>query len=139
MARLNGTSDVMWERIAVEVDGKRFDNIMLAFPDVQFYDYTKIPMRYRKSLPANYHLTFSQSEDNASDVAEALALGVNVAVVFDKAENIPATYKGRSVLDGDATDLRFTDVAGGHIVGLYAKGKAKRDRSGFVVARNVLE
>jgi len=125
-------TDIVWERIAYEVDGVRYANVMEAFKDVQFYDYTKIPVRYRMSRPANYHLTFSQSENNADDVAEALAAGVSVAVVFDKAENIPSAYKGAPVIIGDETDLRFLDPAG-CVVGLYAKGRARKDSSGFVV------
>jgi len=100
----------------------------------QFYDYTK---NIRRALayaagqyPANYHLTFSRSESNADDVARALLAGVNVAVVFRKA--LPATWGGRPVIDGDAHDLRFLDPRG-VIVGLRAKGRAKRDVSGFVV------
>ena len=46
--RLNGTSDLRWERIFPELFGM--------FPDVQFYDYTKVPERV---TPDNYHLTFS--------------------------------------------------------------------------------
>lgn len=121
--RLNGTSDIRWE--TVPVGG--FPNIMALFPNVQFYDYTKIPNR--RNLPANYHLTFSRSEENDANVAGAILSGMNVAVVFDK---LPETYNGIPVVAGDDTDLRFLDPAG-VIVGLTAKGKAKQDDSGFVV------
>jgi len=105
---------------------------MEAFPDVQFYDYTKIPARALKwargDMPANYHVTFSASESN-DDASRMVAMsGGNVAVVFDQ---IPTSYYGRSVVDGDNSDLRFLDPVG-VIVGLKAKGDAKRDDSGFV-------
>ncbi len=127
--RLNGTSDVRWEIIPVVVDGVLYPNLMSAFPTVQFYDYTKIPNR--KDIPANYHLTFSRSETN-----EALIPTVpyNSAVVFStrKGDRLPNTYMGMKVVDGDDTDLRFLDKTG-VVVGLRAKGRAKKDTSGFVV------
>jgi hypothetical protein len=52
--RLNGTSDLAWEKYEV-ADGK---NIFQMFPEVQFYDYTKILGRKVAHIP-NYHLTFS--------------------------------------------------------------------------------
>jgi hypothetical protein len=121
--RLNGTSDIPWKR--VRVDGK---NVFELFPDVQFYDYTKILERKVTALP-NYHLTFSRAENNDSDVERAIAAGMNVAVVF---REVPETYQGLPVISGDEDDLRFLDPAG-VIVGLKAKGRAKKDMSGFVV------
>jgi hypothetical protein len=120
--RLNGTSDIRWETIAVG----GFRNVMEMFPNVQFYDYTKIANR--RDLPANYHLTFSLAESNLEDALLALAHGMNVAAVF---RTVPDTFLGVSVIDGDATDLRFLDKRG-VVVGLKAKGKAKKDTSGFV-------
>jgi hypothetical protein len=122
LVRPNGTSDIPWEKIRVE--GAR--NIFELFPEVQFYDYTAIPNR---TVPENYHLTFSRKESNSADVATALRNGLNVAVVFDK---LPATYLGRPVVSGDDTDIRVNDPKG-VVVGLKAKGPAKRDLSGFVV------
>jgi len=124
--RLNGTSDVRWENQPVTVNGETFDNLMLAFPTVQFYDYTKIPNR--RNIPANYDLTFSLSENNDAHAIAALARGLNVAVVFDK---VPETWSGYRVIDGDENDFRFLDDRG-VIVGLKAKGKARKDDSGFV-------
>lgn len=122
LVRPNGTSDIPWEKIRVE--GAR--NIFELFPEVQFYDYTAIPNR---TVPENYHLTFSRKESNSADVATALRNGLNVAVVFDK---LPATYLGRPVVSGDDTDIRVNDPKG-VVVGLKAKGPAKKDLSGFVV------
>jgi len=130
--RLNGTSDLPFEKFKCVRDGVEYRNPMEAFPDVQFYDYTKIPARALKwargDMPANYHVTFSASESN-DDASRMVAMsGGNVAVVFDQ---IPTAYYGRSVVDGDNSDLRFLDPVG-VIVGLKAKGDAKLDDSGFV-------
>ena len=123
--RLNGTSDIPWEH-------KRGSNglsLMDTFTDVQFYDYTKLPTR---KVPDNYHLTVSYSGVNAAYAAKAQESAHNLAVVFDKQENIPLVFAGRPVISGDLTDLRFTDPKG-VVVALYAKGAAKKDTSGFVV------
>jgi hypothetical protein len=122
--RLNGTSDLSWEKY--EVAG--YTNIFEAFPQVQFYDYTKVPKRKVDGI-ANYHLTFSQADGNEKDANWAISKNMNVTVVFDK---IPAEYKGREVFNADDTDLRFLDPKG-VVLGLKAKGRAKKDRSGFVV------
>lgn len=125
--RLNGTSDIDWTSI-------RFENGQNAFQrwtNVQWYDYTKRLDIVRKSLSyKNYSVTFSRSETNESDCLEALKLGVNVAVVF--AGNVPSEYLGHATIDGDSHDLRFLD-ARNSVVALKAKGKARKDASGFVV------
>lgn len=127
--RLNVFSDISWERI--------FPEIFRMFPDIQFYDYTKNYSRAIDSVtsplfPLNYHLTFSRSEDNEKLCLLALRAGVNVAVVFDK-KNIPLIWNGVAVVNGDETDLRFLDPQGGYVIGLYAKGKGRKDDTGFVV------
>lgn len=114
--RLNGTSDILWEK----------KGIIDEFQDTQFYDYTKI---VKRRVPNNYHLTFSRSEDNDHDVMQALQQNWNVAVVFDQ---IPQTYMGLPVVSGDEDDLRFLDDKN-VIIGLKAKGRARKDTSGFVV------
>lgn len=122
--RVNGTSDL--PSLARQV--------AKAVPEVQFYDYTKIPKPHKRVL-SNYHITFSKAENNMGDCIEALDNGINVAVVFEK--ELPKKYLGYKVVNGDETDLRFLDKKGtkgkGVIVGLKAKGKAKKDYSGFVV------
>jgi hypothetical protein len=127
--RLNGTSDVPWERLGV----------MEQFPTVQFYDYTKSVSRAlahaRGEMPANYHLTFSRSESNEVEALQVLAAGGNVAAVFESA-NHPETWNGYNVVSGDDSDLRFLD-AKNVVVALYAKGKAKQDKSGFVIKTSV--
>lgn len=173
VVRLNGTSDIPWERISVTASAARYANArpsmewhgyptwspMQAFPDLQFYDYTKITKRAiawaKGEMPPNYHLTFSLSEDNDEDAIRVLMAGGNVAVVFaDK--TLPDRFglphidpMDFPVIDGDADDMRFADgtkpqgytrvgnylrTAGakGTIIGLKAKGKARKDTSGFV-------
>lgn len=119
--RLNGTSDIVWESVS---------DIIQSFPDVQFYDYTKIAKRFVFKRPANYDLTFSLSETNEKDARFVLASGGRVAVVF-RSKAFPSVFLGAPVVSGDDHDLRFLD-AQGVIVALYAKGKAKKDVSGFV-------
>lgn len=126
--RLNGTSDLPFEFLPL--NGK---SVFKTFPDVQFYDYTKVLARLERLKTmnlTNYHVTFSRSEDNDIEAWSALQLGFNVAVVFDK---IPTELKGVKVVNGDAHDLRFLDEGNGVVVALKAKGKAKRDDTGFVV------
>lgn len=121
--RINGTSDIPALAIAVAKH----------FPNAQFYDYTKNPKPYKRTLP-NYHLTFSKSEDNLAECLDALENGINVAVVFEK--ELPKTYLGYKVINGDENDLRFLDKkhkGKAVIVGLKAKGRAKKDKTGFVI------
>ena len=128
--RLNGTSDIPWER--VKQDGM---NIMEHFPHVQFYDYTKNIARMlsflRGEMPANYHLTFSRSEENEDKCLAVLNSGGNVAVVFRKNFS-PKEFYGKEVVNGDENDLRFMDKKN-VIVRLIEKGRAKKDDKGFVV------
>jgi hypothetical protein len=130
--RLNGTSDLAFEKYEVVRNGQLFRNMFTAFPEVQFYDYTKILGRKIVDI-ANYHLTFSAADGNDVDVAKAIQQGYNVATVFGikKTLPMPETYLGMPVFNGDESDLRFLDPKG-VVVGLYAKGKAKKDTTGFV-------
>ena len=122
--RLNGTSDLSWEKY--EVEGAK--NIFALFPTVQFYDYTKVLGRKTTGIE-NYFTLFSAADGNEADVLKAMAQGMNVAAVFDK---VPAEYNGKAVIDADEHDLRFLD-AKGVVAGLKAKGRAKKDYSGFVI------
>jgi hypothetical protein len=118
--RLNGTSDIDFTNTGI------FD----MFSDIQFYDYTKVHRRLYTNKYSNYQLTLSRSESNEDQLLLALMNGFNVAVVFDE---LPQTYLGYEVIDGDQYDARFLDPEGGYVVGLKAKGEAKKDTSGFVV------
>lgn len=136
IVRLNGTSDIRWENIPVA--GYAGRNIMQAFSDIQFYDYTKLANR--KNIPANYDLTFSYSgvSEYLPFVEKAVANGERIAVVFRDRSIVDAmlangeTFLGLPVVDGDNTDIRHLDPKGA-VVALYAKGKARKDTSGFVV------
>ena len=137
--RLNLTSDIPWENVrkGVKVNSQLFRplNVMEEFPNVNFYDYTKGFTRMMAwlhgKMPDNYHLTFSRSEETSDDrIKKILSLGGNVAVVFRK--ELPKTYLGYPVVNGDENDLRFKDPKG-VIVGLVEKGLAKKDETGFVV------
>ena len=136
--RLNGTTDWVYEKYRVFEGDK---NIFELFPDVQFYDYTKNHLRFKKELPKNYHLTFSRSETNDKKAMEVLKAGHNVAMVFDK---LPTTYKGFKVINGDVDDLRFLD-AKNSIVGLKYKkmtGKGANNalafESGFAIKSEIV-
>jgi hypothetical protein len=124
--RLNGTSDMSWMALQMSAE----------FPEVQFYDYTKLPKAWIRQR-ANYHLTFSYSGLNLGESLAALAHGVNVAVVFDtrKGQDLPVSWNGYPVIDGDLHDLRFLDSKG-VVVGLRAKGRAKKTESAFIVKTN---
>lgn len=132
--RLNGTSDIAWEKFKVNKDGVTYGSIFEAFPEVQFYDYTAVPGRKKALTLPNYQLTFSLKENNDKDAAKALKQGFNLAVVLKvgRSESKPVNWSGFPVINGDETDVRFMDADGGHIVGLFPKGKARHDESGFV-------
>ena len=120
--RLNGTSDLSWEKYEVPGTGL---NIFECFPNVQFYDYTAVLGRRTDDLD-NYHLTFSRKENNDADCARALAAGMNVAAVYDELPD--------GMYSADADDLRFLDPVQGQTIGLKVKGwRAKKDTSGFVI------
>jgi hypothetical protein len=136
LVRLNGTSDIKFENVTFEHtfdNGKtRIVTIFEVFPEIQFYDYTKIPNR--DSLPANYDLTYSYSGvlsyQKYLDIA--IAKGMRIAAVFRTEKQIPKVYRGMVCIPGDNTDIRHIEPKG-VIVALYAKGKAKKDTSGFVI------
>ena len=127
--RPNLTSDIAWEDITNE-DGK---TIFDKHSSTQFYDYTKSFKRMKAflggELPSNYHLTFSCSETNEKIAKLVLEMGGNVAVVFRN--QLPETWNGVKVVNGDESDLRFLDNQG-VVVGLIEKGLAKKDLTGFV-------
>lgn len=126
--RLNALSDIRWEDILVPWRGK-VQNVFKHFPELMFYDYTKWPDR--KTWPEkNYHLTFSRSENNEVQCLIKLEKFMNVAVVFRN--GLPARFWGTRVLDGDKDDLRFLDPPG-VVIGLRAKGRARKDTTGFVI------
>jgi len=126
--RLNGTSDIDFIYLL-----NKYANLDIAtLKDFAvFYDYTKILGKAKKYINhTNYTVTFSRAEDNNEDANEAIKLGINVAAVFSG--DLPQRYKGAKVLDGDSSDLVMI-YNKGIVLGLKAKGKAKKDTSGFVI------
>lgn len=138
LVRLNGTSDIRWENIPVASGLGISMNIFDVFGDVQFYDYTKIPNR--KNIPENYDLTFSYSgaTQYGKFVERAVQSGQRIAVVFRNRATVDAMlsngdkFLGLPIVDGDDSDIRHLDPKAA-VVALYAKGKARHDKSGFVV------
>jgi len=131
--RLNGTSDQDFISII-----KKYNNLDLLnsdqFKNLVFYDYTAILGKIKKYINTSYSLTLSRKEDNESDILQALQLGGNVAAVFR--DDLPTTYKGFEVVDGDKSDLEMI-YNKNVILGLKAKGEAKKDKSGFVIDVNL--
>lgn len=147
--RLNGSSDIAWERLRFVPDAKTIKalaarkpvasvpataapvSLVDLFHWIQFVDYTKNPGRMGKT-PSNLHLTLSYSGRNEAECVAALARGCNVAVIFG--DGLPETWNGHAVIDGDLHDLRHLDPRGGVVVGLAPKGnKAKKSDSPFIV------
>lgn len=124
--RLNVISDIQWEKL----------DVPQLHPEIMFYDYTKLSARLGKT-PSNYRLMFSYSGALAyqNQVLQAVQTDVPVSVVFRGP--MPATFMGRPVIDGDISDLDNL-LAGPVIVGLRAKGKAKKSESLFIVDTNII-
>ena len=141
--RLNGTSD----RDFVYLLKKRAGLDVLQLEALKFYDYTKDPHRVKRYAGSNYTLTFSRAEDNEPQALEILQNGGIVSAVF--ADRLPQLYKGFEVIDGDQSDdlmikastaiqvLKRTRGGKGLILGLKAKGDAKKDASGFVITEHL--
>ena len=127
--RLNGTSDLDFIALI-----KKYNNLDLLngqqFKNLVFYDYTAILGKIKKYINTSYKLTLSRKENNESEILEALKLGGNVAAVFKN--DLPKKYKGFTVIDGDQSDLMML-YNKNVILGLKAKGDAKKDKSGFVI------
>lgn len=141
--RLNGTSDLPWWH-------RKYGSIIQAYPEVQFYDYTKVigylhPTKSQTPKLDNYFQVFSRSENNMREVKRAIKWGYSVAVSFELNENkeLPKSFMGLPVVNGDKHDLLFThkeqciiglrfkqprDKSIGHCMKML-----KRDLSGFTV------
>lgn len=130
--RLNVFSDIPWERV--------FPELFEMFPSIKFYDYTKNHNRVLQgySLPVNYHLTFSRSENTSLELINSiLSNGINIAIPFAcKKDQLPKTWNNIEVINGDKSDIRFLDKTS-VIVGLSVKGDGKKlTQGGFVQACN---
>ena len=134
--RLNGTSDILWERFGVPQRN----------PEITHYDYSKVPLDRRRELPDNYSLTYSVSEVAGSmqRAIEYLRAGHTAAVVIQsktgttRKQAVAEVQRilergellGFPVVNGDLHDIRFRDPAGSFVL-LAAKGAAARDHTGF--------
>lgn len=101
--RLNGTSDI--SPLAFSYNGV---NILDMFPNVTFYDYTKVYRRYDVlECYNNYDLTFSYDGHNWNDCMDVLYNGGRIAVVFYG--ELPKRFNGYEVVDGNTYDMRYKD------------------------------
>jgi hypothetical protein len=100
--RLNNTSDISPEEFTR--NGK---NILEMYPEIQFYEYTKVPSRVKlmERYP-NYDVTFSYTGYNWETCKQMLENDTRVAVVFKK---VPEVWEGYKVIDGDEYDMRYKD------------------------------
>ena len=136
--RLNCTSDI--NPIAFAIGGK---NILDIFPDVQFYDYTKVPNRINVAQKYNnYDVTWSSdgSRKNREIGLAFLKKGGRVAVVYGE-DDMPKTWYGYECGNGDETDYRPGDIA--PVCALkfkktahnYVNGKFRLPNIAFIVTR----
>ena len=130
--RLNGTSDIDSIKALKAYANLNFEDLN---GKVEFYDYTasyKRAFKYKDSK--NYTVALSRKEDNENECIKALENGINSAFVFSG--ELPTSYKGFEVVDGDASDDIMIKYKGkGVILGLRAKGEAKKDKTNFVITK----
>ena len=145
--RLNTLSDI---------NPRVHQSIIKAFPDVVFYDYTKMA---HQPVASNHHYTYSSTGVTQDDVKNPntnwprmrrmLEGGQNVAMAFTDKEHLPETVhdeetgKVYKVVNGDMHDFRPLDRVpegeAGVIIGLKNKkgfgsvGDAHKDSKGFFV------
>ena len=125
--RLNGTSDQDFVYLLNKYANLDIKELQ---PHAIFYDYTKVLQRaIRYKDHPNYTLTFSRSESNNLNAETAIRMGINVSAVFNK---LPETYNGHKVVDGDESDIVMLKHSG-VILGLKAKGQARKDTTGFTI------
>ncbi len=114
--RLNGTSDI--QPTLFKFNGKVIFDV---FNEVTFYDYTKVANRFKLlNKYSNYDLTYSFSGYNMLQSLELLENNKGrVAMVFE-GKQLPKSFMGYKVIDGDEYDMRHLDETG-VIVGLKFK------------------
>ena len=124
--RLNGTSDLPWHKL--RFNGQR---IFEAFPNVQFYDYSKNYKLFRDypdgRVASNYRVVYSiagDTEDKFAGLVDSV-LNAGGLVAASWRGELPKTYRGFPVKDGDKHDAIFLR-GGGAVLGLKAKGAARK-------------
>ena len=132
---------------------KTFESLINAFPEVQWYDYTKLDT---SAIAPNHHLTYSSTGvaqvvdgktlgipnkatgkggANWAAMVKKLDRGFNVAMAFTSRNDIPAflkdevTGKTYQVWNGDNYDARFLDPKRDDGVGMIV-GLTNKDRTG---------
>lgn len=132
--RINNTSDISPELIWIKENGVK-KNILEIFPDIQFYDYTKVMGRLRlMNKYDNYDLTYSYNGSNMETCLQLLKAGIKVAMVFEK---VPESFNGFKVIDGDLYDMRYKDEPG-TIIGLKFKKVRDNKLNSFVITEKEL-
>jgi hypothetical protein len=132
--RFNCTSDIPLTSLNKFEGGMNF---LEKYSDVIKYDYTKRPMNLKLARDfKNYHVVFSYTKQNEEMAKEWLRMGGSIAVVFGvtREEDMPKTFLGYPVINGDKYDARFLDPKN-CVVGLkYKVGKQdfKRVRGKYV-------
>lgn len=125
--RLNGTSDVDWSQFPAPGSDRPFLAVIReTWPALICYEYSKQPGRPGSVLSVHEH--------NHRAALRAVEAGQSIAVVFDtrRSAALPELWNGRPVVDGDRHDAVWLH-APGSVIGLRAKGRARRDTTGFVV------
>jgi hypothetical protein len=129
--RLNGTSDIGWEREMI--DGQTLFDL---FPRATFYDYSRWPPQHRR-VPSNWRLTFSLADDSPAFAVGHLRAGRNVAAIVPLHEKLraPAWFAlgdtEVQVVDGEEHDLRFLDPSPALVL-LKPKGRLLQGPSPMV-------
>ena len=144
-AQKNGNQLGIRLNVLSDVPPTVYEDLMTKYPDVQFYDYTKL--HSNKPIAPNHHLTYSSTgtsnpelgvinlHQNWRHMTKKLDEGHNVAMPFTVGANEPLpkfvkdTKSGKTykVIDGDVHDYRPADDWGkpegadGYIVGLRNK------------------
>ena len=155
--RFDGTSDEVtgyildnyeeWRALVLAELAKRrnldLETLLSRFDAAQYYSYTKRPRAsWRRRLAQHFgrlHVTYSLHEGPKSldHAREYLAKGHGVAAVMDAATKSQAlslgTWLGSPVIDGDEHDARHLGPDTGHVVALLAKGRARKDTTGFTL------
>ena len=129
--RINGTSDISLE--SFKIGGR---TILEIFPLIQFYDYTKVAKRFKlMDKYPNYDLTYSFSGYNMLQSLQLLSENKGrVAMVFE-GKQLPKSFMGYKVIDGDAYDMRYLDEQG-VIVGLkfkFVRNKIDTANNKFII------
>jgi hypothetical protein len=123
--RPNGSTDYQFE--------VHMPELFESFPNIQFYDYTKIKSRMFRELPENYSLTFSRSEINDEECLEVANKGDNIAIVFvDLPKALEEGWQDMPVYNGDESDYRPGDPKES-VIGLSVKAGIKGNSNGFIV------